>query len=144
MEQGPQFGTIAHVAACEMHIGRKRLRIAGGEIIQPSHLMPFARKLVGKRRAEETRGSCNQEIHGFYYTGLSPILRDGILCKRTSAFEINADHFIHNKGKTSELKADLPVFEREYGIVCPGIHPEFSIRLIMAVRQPNAPGVEEE
>jgi hypothetical protein len=46
-----------------MDIRSERLGITGGEIIEPADLMPFACQLVSKRRAEESRGSSNQEVH---------------------------------------------------------------------------------
>ena len=63
LEQSPQLGAVADIAAREMDIGRERLRIAGGEIVQPADLMSFAGELVGKRRAEESRGSGDEKIH---------------------------------------------------------------------------------
>jgi hypothetical protein len=63
LEQRPKLGAIAYVSACEMNIRSKRLRIARGKIIQPAHLMPLASKLVGKRRAEESRGSGDKKVH---------------------------------------------------------------------------------
>jgi hypothetical protein len=46
-----------------MDIGSESLRIAGGEIVEPTNLMPLPGKLIGKRRAEESRGSGNQKVH---------------------------------------------------------------------------------
>jgi hypothetical protein len=48
-----------------MDIGCERLRIARGEIVQPADLVPLAGEVVGKRRAEESRGSCDKEVHGW-------------------------------------------------------------------------------
>jgi hypothetical protein len=46
-----------------MDIRGKGFRIACGEIVQAANLVSLAGKMVGKRRAEETRGSGDEEIH---------------------------------------------------------------------------------
>jgi hypothetical protein len=40
-----------------MDIRRQHLRVARGEIVEAAHLVTLAGEMVGKRRAEETRGS---------------------------------------------------------------------------------------
>jgi hypothetical protein len=63
LEESPQLGAIADVPAREMDIRCEGLWIARGEIIQPADLMSLTGKLIGKRRAEESRGSSDKKIH---------------------------------------------------------------------------------
>ena len=63
LKQSPQLGAVAHIPARKVDIGRECLRVARGEIVQPAHLMSLAGEVVGKRRAEESRGSGDQKIH---------------------------------------------------------------------------------
>src|SRR5215211_2975927 len=63
LEQCPQFGTVADISTREMDIWRERLRVARGEVINPTDLVALAGKLVGKRRAEESRGSGDEKVH---------------------------------------------------------------------------------
>jgi hypothetical protein len=46
-----------------MNIGSQLLRVSRGEIVEPAYLMSLTRELVGKRRAEESRGSGDEEVH---------------------------------------------------------------------------------
>jgi hypothetical protein len=48
-----------------MNIGGKSLRVARGKIVEPTDLVSLTGELVGKRRAEESRGSSNEKIHSF-------------------------------------------------------------------------------
>jgi hypothetical protein len=57
LEERPQLGAVTDIAAREMDVRPESLRITRGEIVEPADLMSLAGKLVGKRRAEESRGS---------------------------------------------------------------------------------------
>ena len=69
LKESPQFGAIVDVSAREVDVWRQHLWITGGEIVQPADLVPLAGELVGKSRAEESRGSGNEKIHGENYNG---------------------------------------------------------------------------
>jgi hypothetical protein len=63
LEESPQLGTVADIATSEMDIRRERVWIASREIIEPAYLVSLAGEMVGKRRAEESRGSSDEKIH---------------------------------------------------------------------------------
>jgi hypothetical protein len=63
LEESPQLGPVADVSASEMHIRSESLWVARGKIVQTPDLMSLTGKMVGKRRAEESRGSSDQEVH---------------------------------------------------------------------------------
>jgi hypothetical protein len=46
-----------------MYIRVQHLRIAGGKIIEATHLVAFTSKLVGKMGTEETGSTGDEEIH---------------------------------------------------------------------------------
>jgi hypothetical protein len=48
LEESPQLGPVADIAACKMDIWCERLRISGGEVIDPADLVSFTGKVVCK------------------------------------------------------------------------------------------------
>jgi hypothetical protein len=75
LEERPQLGAVTHIPAREMDVGREYLWIARGQIVQPSNLVSFAGEMVGKRRAEKSRGSRDQKIHW----GITPFVITNVL-----------------------------------------------------------------
>jgi hypothetical protein len=63
LQESPQLGTVAHIPARKMDIRRECLRIARREVIQAADLVSLTGEMVGKRRAEESRGSGDEEVH---------------------------------------------------------------------------------
>jgi len=39
LEERPQLGTVVHVSAREVDVGRQRLRVARGKVVQSAHLI---------------------------------------------------------------------------------------------------------
>src|SRR5512138_3122297 len=64
LQKSPQLGAVTHIPARKMDIRRERMRIARGKIIQPADLVSLAGEMIGKRRAEESRGSGDEKVHG--------------------------------------------------------------------------------
>jgi hypothetical protein len=65
LKEGPELRAVAHIPSCEMDIWAQCFWIPRREVIQTAHLVSFSIKLVGKRRAEESRGSGNEEVHAW-------------------------------------------------------------------------------
>ena len=64
LEQGPQLGTVIHVATGKMDIRVKHLRITGGKVVEPAYHVAFTGKLVGKMGTEEAGRAGDEKIHG--------------------------------------------------------------------------------
>lgn len=57
---------------------------------------------------------------------------------------MDANQLVDIEWHAAELKAGLIVLNREDCIICPRVSMELSIRLILAERKADTPGVEEE
>jgi hypothetical protein len=63
LKKSPKLGSVTPIAAREMNIWRERVRITRGKIVEPADLVSLAGEMVGKRRAEESRGSGDKKVH---------------------------------------------------------------------------------
>jgi hypothetical protein len=59
LKQGPQLGAVIDIPARKVNIAYEGLGIASGQIIESAHLMSLVGEVIGKGRAEESRGSCD-------------------------------------------------------------------------------------
>jgi hypothetical protein len=63
LKESPQLGAVAHIPARKMDIWSQCLRVTCGEVVEPAYLVSLTGELVCKRRAEESRGSSDEEVH---------------------------------------------------------------------------------
>ena len=63
VQDGPEFGAVAHIATGEKHVFVQGRRVAGAQVIENSHLVAHFHQAVGQCGANEAGASGDQYSH---------------------------------------------------------------------------------
>jgi len=63
LQQRPELGDILYITTGEEHLGTEARGIAGAEVVQDPHVMPFPNQTICQGGADETSPASDEASH---------------------------------------------------------------------------------